>query len=224
MEKEARRVEILHAARRVFATKGYHEAKVDDIAAAAGVAKGTVYLYFRDKRSMFVELVDQLFMRLGAAILRVDTEGDVVAQIKHNIRAILGVLLDDGDTLQMLLSYASALDRAFADKIQSFHEGLKAMLTSSLEDGQRGGLVEPGDARLYASLTIGALKEVLIEQAVAARASSRRSREQIVEGLYAFLERGYLRVPALDVTTARSPVRRSARAVKPRGGSRSPRR
>src|SRR5215471_17249445 len=44
---------ILEAARKVFAGKGFHEAKVEDIAEAAGVAKGTVYLYYQSKRDLY---------------------------------------------------------------------------------------------------------------------------------------------------------------------------
>jgi AcrR family transcriptional regulator len=44
---------ILDAARRVFAEKGFSEATVDDVAAAAGVAKGTVYLYYESKRDIY---------------------------------------------------------------------------------------------------------------------------------------------------------------------------
>src|ERR1700752_2703812 len=95
MDKTERRQVLLRAARDVFATKGYHEAKIDDIVHAAKVAKGTFYLYFPDKRSVFSELVDGLFSRLSLAILRVDTASDVEAQIKHNVRAIIAVLLED---------------------------------------------------------------------------------------------------------------------------------
>jgi AcrR family transcriptional regulator len=44
---------ILEAARKVFAQKGFSAATVDDIAAAAGVAKGTVYLYYESKRDIY---------------------------------------------------------------------------------------------------------------------------------------------------------------------------
>jgi len=44
---------ILEAARKVFAKKGFHEATVDDIAETAGVAKGTVYLYYASKRDVY---------------------------------------------------------------------------------------------------------------------------------------------------------------------------
>jgi AcrR family transcriptional regulator len=51
--KEFRTAELLEAARRVFAKKGFHAATVEDIAAAAGVAKGTVYLYYRSKQEVY---------------------------------------------------------------------------------------------------------------------------------------------------------------------------
>jgi AcrR family transcriptional regulator len=106
MSKKERREQILLSARSVFAEKDYHDAKVGDIAAAAEVAKGTVYLYFKDKRSIFEELIDSLLGHLLEAILRVDTDGDVDAQVKHNIRAILSVLVDEPDTMRMLFSHA----------------------------------------------------------------------------------------------------------------------
>lgn len=192
VSKAERREELLAAARSVFAERGYHEAKVGEIAAAANVAKGTVYLYFPDKRSIFVELIDNLFVRLSAAILRVDTEGDVTSQIKHNIRAILSVLVDDPDTMKMLFAHATAVDPAFSAKIASFYDGLKQLLTESLEDGQQLGIVAGGDARLFATFTLGALKEILWEGTQ--RPGARRSREEIVSALYELLERGYLRV------------------------------
>lgn len=192
MSKEARRQQLLDAARAVFATKGFHDAKVGDIAARAQVAKGTVYLYFPDKRSIFEELVDALFARISAAILRVDTGADVVAQIKHNIRAILGVLVDDPDMLRILFSHAGGVDPAFSEKIDSFYDGVKRLLTESLEDGQKLGIVREGDARLFASFTVGALRELLIEATL--RPDNARSREQIVEAMFELLEAGYLRI------------------------------
>src|SRR3989442_12584793 len=50
---EFRTAGILEAARKVFAKKGFHDATVDDIADTAGVAKGTVYLYYESKRDVY---------------------------------------------------------------------------------------------------------------------------------------------------------------------------
>ena len=53
----ARRQAILGAALTVFAERGYEAARLDDVAARAGVAKGTLYLYFKDKEALFEALI-----------------------------------------------------------------------------------------------------------------------------------------------------------------------
>lgn len=191
MDKASRRQELLRAARNVFSTKGFHDAKVDDICAEAGVAKGTFYLYFPDKRSVFAELVDSLFARLAQAIHTVDEKGDVAAQVKENIRAVIGVLFEDPKLTQILMSYAVGLDPAFAQKIDSFYDGTKTMLQESLTFGQRLGIVAEGDTKLYATCTIGALKELLFENATR---GTQRPHEEIVDAIFDFLQRGYLRI------------------------------
>jgi AcrR family transcriptional regulator len=52
---EFRRKELLTAARTIFSKKGFHEATIDDVAEAAEVAKGTVYLYYKSKRDLYLE-------------------------------------------------------------------------------------------------------------------------------------------------------------------------
>jgi len=81
---EARRQAILEAALTVFAARGYEAARLDDVAAEAGVAKGTLYLYFKDKQALFEELVlgalTPIMDRISAARLSPDIEPlDVVA-------------------------------------------------------------------------------------------------------------------------------------------------
>ena len=65
---EARRQAILKAALTVFAARGFEAARLDDVAARAGVAKGTIYLYFDDKESLFQELVRALVVPLAGNI------------------------------------------------------------------------------------------------------------------------------------------------------------
>jgi AcrR family transcriptional regulator len=56
-DPEARRQAILDAALAVFAADGFAAAKLDDVAAKAGVAKGTIYLHFKDKQDLFEQMV-----------------------------------------------------------------------------------------------------------------------------------------------------------------------
>lgn len=191
MDKKARRQALLQAARDVFASKGYHDAKVEDVCARANVAKGTYYLYFKDKRAVLEELVDGLFARIATAILRVDVARDVAGQVQHNIRAIVAVFLDDPALTRILLSYAAGLDPAFVKKIGSFYAGVRSLLRSALEEGQRMGIVAEGDADFFASVSLGIVKEVLLEASTSERP---RPREEIVDNLFRFLASGYLRM------------------------------
>jgi len=57
LSPEARRAAILAAALEEFTARGYEGARLDDVARRAGIAKGTIYLYFTDKEALFQELV-----------------------------------------------------------------------------------------------------------------------------------------------------------------------
>lgn len=194
VDKAERRLQILSHARDVFARRGYHAAKIDDIVAAAGVARGTFYLYFEDKRSIFEEIVDNTFAQLGAAVLRVDTDHPsrtVRDQIEENIRNIVGALLADRATTKILLSDAVGLDPGFDTKLLSFYEGVGKLLEESLVDGQQRGIVAEGDAHVFAIMTLGAMKEILYQ--VVMRGLD-YSEERIVSEIFRFLSAGYLRV------------------------------
>ena len=55
--KEARPAELLAAALDLFVEKGFAGTRLDDVAARAGVSKGTLYLYFENKEDLFKEVV-----------------------------------------------------------------------------------------------------------------------------------------------------------------------
>jgi AcrR family transcriptional regulator len=191
--KAERRQQILLNARDVFAKHGYHAAKIDDIVAAAGVARGTFYLYFDDKRAIFEEIIDGAFARLGMSIIRVDTDHPsrtVADQILENIRAIVRALLEDPATTKILLSDAVGLDPSFDRKLLSFYEETGKLLESSLADGQQRGIVAPGDTRMFAIMTLGALKELLYQVTMR---GLEIPEDRIVEEIYRFLCSGYLR-------------------------------
>jgi AcrR family transcriptional regulator len=198
MGKVERRQKILNHARDVFARHGYHDAKIDDIVAAAGIARGTFYLYFEDKRTVFEEIVDRAFAQIGMAIVRVDpkdTGRTVADQVHENIRRIVGTLLEDRPTTKILLADAVGLDPAFDRKLRSFSEIVENLLVESLREGQELGVVAPGDARMFAYLILGAMKEILYQ---VVRRDAAYSEKEIVDGIYDFLRQGCLRVDGRD--------------------------
>ena len=88
--KAARPNEILDAALKVFAEKGYAGARMDDIAARAGVTKGTIYLYFDGKEAVFKSLVRD---SIGATLAAVTADArQFQGSAKDLLRVALGAL------------------------------------------------------------------------------------------------------------------------------------
>jgi AcrR family transcriptional regulator len=194
--KVDRRQQILARGRDVFAKHGYHDTTVDDIVAAAGVARGTFYLYFADKRTLFEELVDRFFTRLAMAIHRVDPRDParpVEAQTRDNIRRILLVLLDDRPMSKILIADAVGVDPSFDGKLLSFYDEIAKLFIESVTEGQSLGIVRAGDARLLAYFTMGGLKEVLLQ--IVSRGWQVEV-EALVDTIYGLVRNGYLLAPA----------------------------
>ena len=193
MGKPERRQQILNVARDVFAKRGYHTAKIEDIVAAAGVARGTFYLYFEDKRAIFEEIVDRTIARLGMSIVRVDVDANrsVADQVRDQIRRIMRILLEDRATTKILLSDALGVDPAFDRKLLSFYDEMSVQLESSLKDGQALGIVREGDVRLMSWLTMGALKEAMFQ---IVQRGAEYDEDKLVEGAFQYFTGGYLRV------------------------------
>lgn len=111
---------ILTAAQHVFATEGFHAARVDSIARLAGVAKGTIYLYFRSKEEILVALMENRFGRLRTLI-----------------RA--GLEANTGDTTDLTTSAASASAAGATATVQSqeaanaFRESIRRIIAAHFQ-------------------------------------------------------------------------------------------
>jgi AcrR family transcriptional regulator len=168
-QRERRRAHILETAHRVFATRGYHATSVADLIEAAGVARGTFYLYFPSKFSIFEELVDNIAYRLRSGIHRVDLlpgAPPAVEQLQANAVWLLSLLRSEPDMLRILLWEAPGLDMELDRKLASFHSEMFALTKRSLESGIAIGLLRPCDADVGARCIVGALKELIVSMVV----------------------------------------------------------
>jgi AcrR family transcriptional regulator len=87
---QRRRDEILDEAAPVFASRGYRQMDVQELADRVGVAKGTVYNYFASKEALFLDTVDRVMRRLQGAVREAaDGEADALERIAAAVRAHL---------------------------------------------------------------------------------------------------------------------------------------
>ena len=213
LPKSERRQQILSVARDVFARRGYHQTTIDDIALQAGVARGTFYLYFEDKRAIFSDLIDRFAGQLTMAIVRIvpgDPQRPVMEQVRENIRRIIATCLAERSMTKILFTDSVGVDPAFDRKLLAFYDTVVQLLTESLKDGQVLGIVEEGEPRVLAYLTIGALKELLYQAVTLGY--SEESAEVLTQQMFVFLSGGYLRVGPKAESQAPGRPRRHSRA------------
>lgn len=157
-----KRAAILRAAITVFARCGYFNSKVADIARQAGVADGTVYLYFKSKEEILHSIFDRSVEEaLGAARERVQRLSDPrekLRQIAHMHLERLGADRDLAVVFQVELRGSTKFMEEFS--AAGFAEYL-ALIRSTFEEGQRAGMFRADlNARVVAKVLFGALDEM----------------------------------------------------------------
>jgi AcrR family transcriptional regulator len=107
-----RRIQIVEAAARVFAQKGFHQATTKEIAREAGIAEGTIYLYFENKEDVLVAVLTQPTISLFLEIVG-DTESlgdDDEAILTYALQAAFAMGQQYADYLRLFLSAIQAVD------------------------------------------------------------------------------------------------------------------
>lgn len=146
--RAARRDQIVDAALTCFARSGYHATTMADVAAEAGVSKGTPYLYFPSKEALFIALHDQwdcgLADRVQAAIAALPEPG------RHSPRRVLGVVaaavathvVEHAATCRVLLEARAlaAHEPGIAAAVQAAdtrtHKQLERLVAAGIEAGE----------------------------------------------------------------------------------------
>jgi TetR/AcrR family fatty acid metabolism transcriptional regulator len=157
-----KREAILRAAIRVFARNGYFNSKVADIAREAGVADGTVYLYFKSKEEILHSIFDR---SMGEAIADGRKQLEGISDAREKLRRIallhlerLGADRDLAIVFQVELRGSTKFMEEFS--AAGFAEYL-GLIRSTIEEGQDAGLFRPQlNAKLLAKILFGALDEM----------------------------------------------------------------
>jgi AcrR family transcriptional regulator len=156
---EDRPREICEAALAVFAEKGFAAARLEEIARRAGVSKGTLYLYFKDKEDLFRAVVrDTVAPNLEAmreGLAQSDLPFADIAKMFLTRFAELGTRLPVGAVAKMVIGES----RNFPELAKVWHDQVAskalAMLSGLIAKAQAKGELRPGDPRLHAFSLMG---------------------------------------------------------------------
>jgi TetR/AcrR family transcriptional regulator, fatty acid metabolism regulator protein len=156
-----RRGQILAAAVRTFAARGYDGTRVRDIAREAGVAYGLVYHYFRSKEAVLEEVFREAWSRLLAALAQAEqTDGQAPEKLGIVVKIVLRTWRDDPDLVRVLVREVTR-NPHIQDELDEIGQAF-ATLERIVATGQRDGTIRASlDARLSAWMLYGALEEIL---------------------------------------------------------------
>ena len=152
--KEARPGEIVEAAFAVFAEKGFAAARLDDIAARAGVSKGALYLYFETKEALFRAVVHDMVAPNVAALTAFaeafpGSFGQLIRMMLPRAAQVL-VATGAGRVVKMVVGEG----RNFPELARAWHDEIitpaLGVMRRRVERAQAEGEVVAGDARYYA--------------------------------------------------------------------------
>ena len=157
-----KREAILRAATRVFANNGYFNSKVADIAREAGVADGTVYLYFKSKEeilhSIFDRNMEEAISEGRKQLAFASDPREKLRRIAHLHLERLGADRDLAVVFQVELRGSTKFMEEFS--AAGFAEYL-SLIRETLEEGQRAGVFRQGlSAKVVAKILFGALDEM----------------------------------------------------------------
>jgi AcrR family transcriptional regulator len=153
---------ILTVAARLFGTQRFHETRMEDIAAAAGVGKGTLYRYFKDKDELYLALLglaaEQISTRLGDAY---NGPGDPRVRLEGIIAAILNYFEEQPHLFDLIQHAEVLVDPERDNPWNETRQETLARVRSVFAEGEEAGLFQFADPEVAALLLLGGLRAII---------------------------------------------------------------
>lgn len=173
MRAPQRERHILECAKKVFADRGYHAANISHICAEAGIGRGTLYQYFRNKKAVFTAILRETLERVRTLMesrrpRRWPSPDDlrrsaVVDWSAHRLEQIFATVFEDERTLRIVLREAGGLDVDVERLVGEIDASLISIVESDLRAAQEAGIVRPSDPHLTATLMVGGIEKIALE-------------------------------------------------------------
>ncbi|MCU0772322.1 MAG: TetR/AcrR family transcriptional regulator [Verrucomicrobia bacterium] len=187
-ERQQRRADILAAAERVFAAKGFHAASIEEIARSADYATGTVYLYFKDKETLYIELFEEKIRALGAAIRQhLTPPADPVQALRQVVRARMAYFDQNRPFFSIYAREGMNLFEGRDERwrgVVKLYENYLDLLARLIQSGQRTGVFRRGRPRQFALALSGMMMQITRDWLQSRDRSALRTRSRFVLDLF----------------------------------------
>jgi len=162
VDKEKKKHVIILAAKRVFARDGFLNAKVEEIAKAADVGKGTIYEYFSSKDELFLKVFGVFKENvLSRFWLLLDLDTSAIEKLRRFAQITAEIHLDPDLNMNLLIQFRlECLNRKndveFNKILSEYDEEITALVSGLIGEGIDEGLIKPTDKELISQNYVAA--------------------------------------------------------------------
>jgi AcrR family transcriptional regulator len=157
MKNSAKQKLIIKAATKIFARKGFHQAKMDEIALAAKVAKGTLYYNYASKSKLFAATVTAGMEEIMDKISR-ELESDLpfVEHFRLLVANTFRLYLKNSEVIRIYVNeLSSGIDAEALAEIKKVRRRFIRFITDTLQTGQEKGYLKPLHRQICATVLVG---------------------------------------------------------------------
>lgn len=160
LPEQARREQILSAARRCFIENGFHPTRMDDIARVAGLSKGGVYFHFKSKQDVFKSLVQEEF---DASMRFLEGVNAQKTPVMEKMQSIAGHYLDyfsqapDAPRFMIVMGEMALRDEELAKLLLDMQGTFIRAISELLDQGVAEGMLRPTNTQAVAAILKGLL-------------------------------------------------------------------
>jgi AcrR family transcriptional regulator len=165
--REATRRKILREAAREFARLGFDQANINLIAEQAGIGKGTIYLYFENKRELFLAMLRTIAQtQLGTVRAALAEAGTLEQRLARLFLAFARLAEEDSDSFSVYMSALYGVNRAFQAEATRLLRDYLAVISLVLEQGQANGEIQSDDIEASALLVLSLTESYILSARV----------------------------------------------------------
>jgi AcrR family transcriptional regulator len=178
-----KRRRILDAAARLFAGQRYHDVRLEDVAQAAQVGKGTIYIYFESKDELYLALVDEGFRRLVAELRESGHERgrSALVELRGILQALVRFAIEHPNLVELMRSSAGGAGTRWSKA----RGDLTDLLEETLRRGVRRKEIRDPDPALTALCIPGLVRSAIFfgPRVADERALTRRLMRLLEQGI-----------------------------------------
>ena len=159
-----KREKIIAAAGQLFGEKGYHNTTTAEIAEAAGVAAGTIYIYFTSKEELLVAVFEEFLGRHMERLRQgISQERGPEARLCRLLTLGLELMQDNPTSARIFLSQLRQSPYMIKMVTKRSSRAYRDIIVGVLEDGIRAGMCRSMDTEATASMLFGAFQNIVLD-------------------------------------------------------------